>query len=92
MQALRDLGLDQATIDGLADMAESQLSSLDNPEPAAVQTSILDRMGGVVGDQRLTEAAQAFSASNPEPPGLFDLGEVPDDVARNTGYGCLAGP
>ncbi len=91
-QALRDLGLDQATIDGLADMVQSELSSLENPEPSAVQSTVLERIRGVVGDERLKGAAQAFWAANPEPPGLFDLGEVPDDVARDAGYACLAGP
>jgi hypothetical protein len=92
VQAIRDLGVDQAAIDGLADQTQSQLSGIDQPDPVAAETAALDRLRTLVGDERLNAAAQAFATANPEPPGLFDLGEVSDNAAREAGYDCLIGP
>jgi len=56
-----------------------------------VQAKLVDDLRGKVGQDRLDAAAAAFSDSHPEPPGLFDLGQVPADVARRAGYDCLVG-
>jgi hypothetical protein len=92
VQALRDLGIDQATIDAVAEQTQSQLSGINQLDPVAVESAALDRFRAAVGAERLNGAANAFAAANPEVPGLFDFGEVPDDVARNAGYNCLVGP
>ena len=89
--ALRGLGLDQAAIDELADKADSELTSTDNRDPAVVQEIVLADLRGRVGADSVSAAATAFSDAHPEPPGLFDLGDVSNDVAQNSGYGCLAG-
>jgi hypothetical protein len=91
VDALRGLGLDQAAIDGLAAKAETELTSTENRDPAVVQETVLDDVRARVGADRVTAAAAAFSDSHPEPPGLFDLGDVPDAVAQRDGYGCLVG-
>jgi len=89
--ALRGLGLDQAAVDELADKADSELTSTDNRDPAVVQEIVLADLRGRVGADSVSAAATAFSDAHPEPPGLFDLGDVSNDVAQNSGYGCLAG-
>lgn len=89
VQALTDLGLDARAITDLADMAESRLTGADYPDPVAVQTALIDRERALVGAARLDAAAAAFTAAQPDVPGLFDLGQVPDDVARGRGFTCL---
>ena len=88
VDALRALGLDQAAIDQLADRADAELTSAEDRDPAVVQETVLDDLRGRVGADKVAAAATAFSDSHPEPPGLFDLGDVPDAVAQQSGFGC----
>ena len=88
VDALRGLGLDQATIDQLAAKADTELTSAQDRDPAIVQETVLDDLRGRVGADKVAAAATAFSDSHPEPPGLFDLGDVSDQVAQQYGYGC----
>ncbi|MEA2704916.1 MAG: hypothetical protein QOD63_2861, partial [Actinomycetota bacterium] len=90
-RALGDLGVPADVVGQLADLADAQLSSPDDPDPVAVQEVLLQRLRAVVGDGPLAIAAQAFADANPEPPGLFDLGDVQDEAARAAGYTCLEG-
>jgi hypothetical protein len=91
VRALGDLGVPADVVGQLADLADAQLSSPDDPDPVAVQEVLLQRLREVVGDGPLAIAAQAFADANPEPPGLFDLGDVQDEAARAAGYTCLEG-
>src|SRR5207248_8454093 len=92
VDALRALGLDQAAIDDLAARADTELTSTDNRDPAIVQETVLDELRARVGADKVAAAATAFSDSHPEPPGLFDLGDVSDQVAQQYGFGCATAP
>jgi hypothetical protein len=92
VDALRGLGLDQAAIDELAAKAETELTSTEDRDPAVVQEAVLDEVRARVGADKVNAAAAAFADSNPEPPGLFDLGDVSDQVAQTYGYGCAVAP
>ena len=61
------------------------LPEVSEPELVRHFTALSRRNFGV---DRVNAAAAAFSESHPEPPGLFDLGDVPDDVVRNSAYAC----
>lgn len=88
VQALRDLGVDDATIASLADIIAARAPDPANDDPFSIQTDVLGRLRAVVGDEKLTAAGQSFAAAHPVS-GVFYLGEVPDDVARASGYACL---
>jgi len=88
VDAMRALGLDQAAIDRQADLGAQQVASAENRDPALIQETLLDELRRNFGVDRVNAAAAAFSESHPEPPGLFDLGDVPDDVVRNSAYAC----
>ena len=88
VDALRALGLDQAAIDRQADLGASEVASAENRDPVLIQGALLDELSRSFGTDRVNAAAAAFSQSHPEPPGLFDLGDVSDDVVRNSGYAC----
>jgi hypothetical protein len=90
--ALRALGLDQAAIDRLADLGAEQVASAENRDPALIQETLLDELRRTYGADRVNAAAADFSNSHPEPPGLFDLGDVSDDVLRSSGYACALPP
>jgi hypothetical protein len=93
VDALRALGLDQAAVDHLADLGATQVASAEDRDPALIQETLLDELRREVGADRVNAAAAAFSDSHPEPPGLFDLGDVSDEVLRSSGYACaLPGP
>ena len=49
---------------------------------------VVDALRDRVGADKVSAAATAFADSHPEPPGLFDLGDVSDAVAQQYGYGC----
>ncbi|MGI9022862.1 MAG: hypothetical protein ACR2HV_06480 [Acidimicrobiales bacterium] len=87
--ALRGLGLDQSAIDQLADLGSAQVGG-ENPDPGVVQARLLAELRSYVGEDRASAAAADFAAVNPEPPGLFDLGDPTDAAARDAGYDCLA--
>ncbi len=91
VKALGELGVPAAVVAEVADMADAQLSAPDSPDPVVVQDALLARLRAVVGEGPLAVAAQDFAAANPEPPGLFDLGDVQDEAARAAGYECLGG-
>jgi hypothetical protein len=86
--ALRNLGLDQAAMDELASKARTELTSAENRDPAVVQQIVLDDLRGRVGADQVSAAAVAFANANPEPPGLFDLGDISPEVAQRDGYGA----
>lgn len=91
VEALRAAGLDDAAISALADLAAGALADPDNPDPLVVEDLLLDDLRTRIGADALAAAAGAFAQANPQPPGLFDLGDVSDEVARAAGYDCLAG-
>ena len=91
VKALGELGVPANVVAEVADLADAQLSSPDSPDPVVVQDALLERLRAVVGEGPLATAAQAFAAANPEPPGLFDLGQVQPEAARAAGYECLGG-
>jgi hypothetical protein len=86
LDALRQAGLDQATIDALADQLAQRLTEVDG---AVAGQEVVDRLSDELGRDRLLALAQSFERDHPTPVGLFDLGEVSDDVASSSGYGCL---
>ena len=86
--ALRALGLDQAAIDRQADLGAEQVAAAENRDPALIQETLLDELRRTYGVDKVNAAAADFSNSHPEPNGLFDLGDVSDEVARSSGYGC----
>jgi len=86
--ALRALGLDQAAVDRLVDLGAALVEG-DNPDPTVVQTKLLAGLHSDVGEDRVTAASADFAAANPEPAGLFDLGDPTDSAARDAGYSCL---
>ncbi len=85
---LRRLGLDQAAIDRLADLG-STLVQGDDRDPGVIQSKLVAELHSNVGADRTTAAAADFAAANPEPPGLFDLGDPTDSAARDGGYACV---
>lgn len=91
VEALRAAGLDDAAISALADLAAGALADPDNPDPLVVEDRLLDDLRARLGAEALAAAAGAFAQANPEPPGLFDLGDVSGEVGRAAGYDCLAG-
>ena len=91
VKALGELGVPAAVVAEVADLADAQVSAPDSPDPVGVQDAVLARLREVVGEGPLAIAAQAFAAANPEPPGLFDLGQVQPEAARAAGYECLGG-
>ncbi|HUQ62206.1 MAG TPA: hypothetical protein VM121_00440 [Acidimicrobiales bacterium] len=92
VQALRDAGIDQAGIDGIVELTQNQVARSDSPDPVEVQAVVLDKVRTMLSPEATDKVAQEFVASHPELPGLFDLGEVPDQVAQAAGYGCLVSP
>jgi hypothetical protein len=91
VESLRTLGFDQESIDRLADRAADEAASPDNPDPVVVQQRLVDELGRQVGTDRVNAAAAAFASANPEPPGLFDLGDVSPEVASAYGYQACVG-
>ena len=91
VKALGEMGVPATVVAEVADLTDAQLSAPDSPDPVVVQDAVLERLRAVVGEGPLAVAAQAFAAANPEPPGLFDLGQVQPDAARAAGYECLGG-
>jgi hypothetical protein len=86
---LRALGVDDAGIDELADLALAELARPD-ADAVAVEAVLLDRLAQLAGGRGpVVQRATLFSTANPLPAGVFDFGEVSDDVARESGYDCL---
>jgi hypothetical protein len=88
VQALRDAGLTQAQIDTLADAMADQFAS-DHPDAAAAAVRVDDLLKGMLGADRKTALATSFGQTNPLDPAVFDLGDVSDQVASDSGYACL---
>ncbi len=89
LAVLRALGVSDEGLDQLADLAVEQVA---DPQTDAIedQDALIARLVGLIGGQdRVITAAAAFAAANPEPPGLFDFGDVAAEVARPSGYACL---
>jgi hypothetical protein len=84
---LRALGLDDREIAALADLADRQLA--DDADALEVLEQLVTRLEELAGDDAVDASAASFVAQNPEPRDLFDLGEVPDDVAEAADYSCL---
>jgi hypothetical protein len=84
--------LDQTAIDQLAAKADTELTASQDRDPAIVQEAVLDDLRSRVGADKVAAAATAFSDSHPEPPELFDLGTVSDQVAQQYGFGCATSP
>jgi hypothetical protein len=89
--ALKALGVDQPTADALADAAAAGVADVA-ADPLVVERQLLDRLEAAVGQARLADAGRAVIASEGDVAADLDLGDVPADVARNTGYDCLAAP
>jgi len=86
---LGGLGVTDQQLDELADLAVQRLA---DPQTDAIddQDAVIARLTELIGGQdRVITAAAAFAAANPEPPGLFDFGDVAAEVARSSGYACL---
>ena len=92
VSALRTLGLDDQAIAQLADRADEELAAVTGLDTTGVETALAAALVEQVGEARVAAAAQAFASSHPQAPDLFDLGEVPDTVAQDSGYGCLTSP
>jgi hypothetical protein len=88
VDALRAMGLDQAAIDHQADLGATEVASAEDRDPVLIQETLLDELRRTFGVDRVNAASADFSNSHPEPAGLFDLGDLPDDVVRNSGYAC----
>jgi hypothetical protein len=88
VQALRDAGLTQAQVDQLADAMADQLGG-DQPDAAVAAVKVNELLQGMLGADRTTALAAAFGRSNPLDPAVFDLGDVSDQVATDSGYACL---
>jgi len=88
VQALRDAGLTQEQIDQLADAMADQLAS-DQPDAAVAALRVDELLKGMLGADRTTAVAAAFGRSHPLDPAVFDLGDVSDQVASDSGYACL---
>ncbi|HEY6530837.1 MAG TPA: hypothetical protein VIY72_00940 [Acidimicrobiales bacterium] len=88
VDALRQAGFDQAAIDGLADALSEQLAG-PAPDLGVAEQLVVDRIQEQLGRDGTLALAQAFERDHPTPVGLFDLGDVSDDVATGSGWGCL---
>lgn len=88
VQALRDAGLTQAQIDTLADAMADQFAG-DHPDAAAAAVRVDDLLKGMLGADGKTALATSFGRSSPTDPAVFDLGDVSDQVATDSGYACL---
>ena len=86
---LRGLGLTDQQLDELADLAVAQVADTTT-DALNDQDVVIARLVELVGDRgQVVTTAEAFAAANPEPSGLFDFGDVSDEVARSSGYACL---
>jgi hypothetical protein len=88
VQALRGAGLTQAQVDTLADAMADQFAS-GQPDAAAAAVRVDGLLEGMLGADGATALATAFGRSNPLDPAVFDLGDVSDQVATDSGYACL---
>ena len=87
--ALRQAGYGQADIDALADAAQAQLAG-GNPDPGLVEQQLVDLLEARSGHDAAVALATSFDAAHPTTADVFDLGDVSDSVANDSGYGCLA--
>ena len=89
---LMGLGLNDAAIDAQASLADERLAQGTALDALSVEDELLTALAdqlptaGVAGVQA---AAHSFAAANPQPPELYDLGDVSAEVAEASGYGCI---
>jgi hypothetical protein len=86
--ALQQAGLTPGEVDSLADMLSMQLTSAEGDSAVAEQL-VLDRLNARLGRDGTLALAQAFDRAHPTSGAVFDLGDVDDAVADESGYGCL---
>ncbi len=86
--ALRSAGLQQSDIDAMASGIIDQLAGA-NPDEAAAEQVATQIMNDRLGRAAVLALAQSFDSTNPTGAAVFDLGEVSDEVANASGYGCL---
>ena len=92
VKALGELGVPAAVVAEVADLADAQAVGARQPRSRWSPGCRARRLRAVVDEGPLAIAAQAFAAANPEPPGLFDLGQVQHEAALAAGYDCLEVP
>jgi hypothetical protein len=86
--ALRQAGLQQTDIDAMVAAFRDQAGS-GIPDPAVAEDRAQKVVDGRLGRATALALAAAFDRTDPTLPAVFDLGEVSDDVATSSGYGCL---
>ena len=55
----------------------------------AAAVRVDDLLKGMLGADRKTALATSFGQTSPLDPAVFDLGDVSDQVATDSGYACL---
>jgi len=84
--ALANLGVKPAEIQQLADQAAALLASPDSPDGVTIEETVLPKLEQSVPADRLRAAALVFSAGQPDPSTVLDLGNVSDRAARTPGW------
>jgi hypothetical protein len=86
--ALQQAGFTAADVDSLADTLFTQLTAPDG-DSATAEQMITDRLDARLGRDGTVALAQAFDRDHPTSGAVFDLGDVSEAVAEESGYGCL---
>jgi hypothetical protein len=86
--AVTSLGVSQAAQQKLADQAEALLAAPESPDGVTVQARLIASLQQVVPADRLRSAAVVFTANQPDPATVLDLGYVSDQVAATSSFKC----
>jgi hypothetical protein len=84
---LRHLGISDAAIQRLASDADARLGAADSPDGVTIAEQLRASLKGQVRQARLINTAIVFSAGQPDPATLLNLGYVSPDLAQAAGYG-----
>jgi hypothetical protein len=90
---LTGLGLSDAAIEAQAQLADERLAQGTALDALSVEEELLTALADQppnVGLASVQAAARSFAAANPQPPELYELGDVSGAVAEASGFGCIA--
>jgi hypothetical protein len=88
--ALTNLGVKPAELQQLADQAAALLASPDSPDGVTVALDVLPKLEELVPEDRLRAAGLVFTAGQPDPSTVLDLGTVSDNTAQDPRWSnCL---
>jgi hypothetical protein len=85
---LHVLGLNAPAVQQLADQAQARLQGSGQPDGATVRDELANTLQTKVPEARLRNAAVVFTASQPDPATVLDLGYVSPSVTQAAGFNC----